>query len=100
MFIFSPNTALIIGLVLVSIGAGGINPLIPAFGADQFKVPEQRAQITTYFSLFYASINVGAFLSHAIPPILRSKFQCFGQNDCMPLAFGVPSILLFIAIGL
>lgn len=100
VFIFSPNAALIIGLVLVSIGAGGISPCISAFGADQFRMPEQSGLIATYFSLFYASINIGAFLSHAIPPILRSDVHCFGQNDCYPLGFGVPAILLFIAIGI
>lgn len=99
LIIFSPNTALIIGLVLVSIGGGGMQPCIAAFGADQFKIPEQSAYVATYFSLFYASLNTGAFLSHAIPPILRSEFHCFGENDCYPLGFGVPTILLFIAIG-
>lgn len=100
MFIFSPNTALIIGLLLISIGAGGIKPCVSAFGADQFKMPQQEADFSSYFSLFYASINIGAFLSHAITPILRSDFPCFGQNDCYPLAFGVPAILMFIAIGM
>lgn len=99
-FFFSPNTALIVGLVLVSIGGGGMQPCIAAFGADQFKVPEQSAYVATYFSLFYASLNTGAFLSHAIPPILRSDFQCFGENDCYPLGFGVLTILLFMAIGM
>lgn len=99
VFMFSPNAALIIGLVLVSIGAGGISPCISAFGADQFKIPEQSEYIATYFSLFYVSINIGAFLSHAIPPILRSDFQCFDQKDCYPLGFGVPAILLLLSIG-
>lgn len=98
-FIFSPNAALIIGLLLTSIGAGGIKPCVSTFGADQFKMPEQSAYFSSYFSLFYGSINVGAFLSHAITPILRSNVHCFGENDCYPLAFGVPAILMFIAIG-
>lgn len=98
-FIFSPKLALMIGLLLTSIGAGGIKPCVSAFGADQFKMPEQSAYFSSYFSLFYGSINVGAFLSHAVTPILRSEVQCFGQSDCYPLAFGVPAILMFIAIG-
>lgn len=99
MFMFSPNAALIIGLLFISIGAGGIKPCVSAFGADQFKMPQQSAYFSSYFSLFYASINIGAFLSHAITPILRSDVHCFDQNDCYPLAFGVPAILMFIAIG-
>lgn len=100
MFIFSPNAALIIGLLLVSIGAGGITPCVSAFGADQFKMPEQSAYFSSFFSMFYATINVGAFLSHVITPILRSNVHCFGQNDCYPLAFGMPAVLMFIAIGM
>lgn len=94
-----PRTLLIVGLVFIAVGAGGIKPCVSAFGADQFKLPEQKAQIATFFSLFYASINMGAFLTHVFTPILRSDVHCFEQNDCYPLAFGVPAILMLIAIG-
>ena len=31
-------------------------------------------------------------------PILRNDVKCFGMDNCFPLAFGVPSILMLIAL--
>ncbi|XP_031634096.1 solute carrier family 15 member 2-like isoform X2 [Contarinia nasturtii] len=95
---FSPNIALMIGLVLIAIGAGGIKPCVAAFGADQFKMPEQAHQIAPYFSLFYFTMNAGASLSTVITPLLRANVHCFGDNDCYSLAFGVPAVLMIISI--
>lgn len=95
----SPNNALIAGLLISAIGSGGIKTCATAFGADQFKLPEQMAQLATYFSMFYFTINLGSFLSDMTTPMLRANVHCFGQNDCFPLAFGVPAILMIISIG-
>ena len=43
------------------------------------------------------SINIGSLIGTLITPILRGDVKCFG-NDCYPLAFGVPSIFMFISI--
>lgn len=32
----------LVGLALISLGTGGIKPCVSAFGADQFKLPEQE----------------------------------------------------------
>lgn len=95
----SPKIALLVGLLLIAVGSGGIKPCVAAFGGDQFKMPEQAAQIATYFSLFYFSINSGSLISTSITPILREDVHCFGDNDCYSLAFGVPAILMIVAIG-
>ncbi|XP_031632585.1 peptide transporter family 1-like, partial [Contarinia nasturtii] len=95
---FSPKAALFIGLVLIAIGSGGIKPCVSAFGGDQFKLPEQAAQMATYFSLFYFSINVGVLFSTILTPIFRADVHCFGEHDCYSLAFGVPAILMIISI--
>ena len=87
-----------IGLALIGLGTGGIKPCVSVFGGDQFKVPEQSKQITIYFSIFYAAINSGSLLSTIITPILRKEVQCFGQDSCFPLAFGVPCVLMVIAV--
>lgn len=97
-FGFSPKITWI-GLILISVGCGGIKPCVSAFGGDQFKLPEQAAQLTMFFSLFYFSINLGSAISTAVTPILRSDVHCFGGNDCYSLAFGVPAILMIIALG-
>lgn len=90
---------LFIGLLLISIGSGGIKPCVSAFAGDQFKLPEQAAQVTTFFSVFYLSINLGSLSSTALTPILRGQVHCFDQNDCYPLAFGLPAVLMIIATG-
>lgn len=95
----SADIALYAGLALVSIGAGGIKPCVAAFGGDQFKLPEQAAQVATFFSIFYFTISAGSLLSTTITPILREDVHCFGEADCYALAFGVPAILMVIAVG-
>lgn len=77
-----------------------IKPCVAAFGGDQFKLPEQAAQVATFFSLFYFSINAGSLISTTITPMLRSDVHCFGENDCYSLAFGVPAVLMITAIGM
>lgn len=96
---FSPQIALYIGLLLIDVGSGGIKPCVSAFGGDQFKMPEQAAQITSFFSLFYFSINAGSLLSTTITPMLRADVHCFGESDCFSLAFGVPAILMILSLG-
>lgn len=41
---------------------------------------------------------MGGLTAIFITPILRAEVQCFGMNDCFPLAFGVPTIFMAISI--
>ncbi|CAH1249377.1 SLC15A1 [Branchiostoma lanceolatum] len=81
-----------IGLALLSVGIGGRKPCVSSFGGDQFK-EGQAKQLGVFFSLFYLAINIGAFLSQLITPVLRNDVQCFG-HDCFALAFGVPLVVM------
>uniref|UniRef100_A0A8C6E4I7 Solute carrier family 15 member 2 n=1 Tax=Moschus moschiferus TaxID=68415 RepID=A0A8C6E4I7_MOSMO len=85
-----------VGLSLIALGTGGIKPCVAAFGGDQFeeKHAEER---TRYFSVFYLSINAGSLISTFVTPMLRGDVQCFGK-DCYALAFGVPGLLMLIAL--
>ncbi|XP_072033904.1 solute carrier family 15 member 2-like isoform X2 [Amphiura filiformis] len=85
-----------IGLVLIGLGTGGIKPCVSAFGGDQF-TPDQEGPLQKFFSVFYFSINAGSLISTFMTPILRHDVQCWG-NDCYALAFGVPAVLMFIAV--
>ncbi|KAI7808707.1 solute carrier family 15 member 2 [Triplophysa rosa] len=85
-----------IGLILIAFGTGGIKPCVAAFGGDQFD-EEHTDERTKFFSIFYMSINAGSVLSTIITPILRGDVQCFGR-DCYALAFGVPAVLMIIAL--
>lgn len=86
------------GLLLIAIGTGGIKPCVSSLGGDQFILPEQQQQLQRFFSYFYATINAGALLSMVITPILREDVKCFGENSCFPMAFGIPAILMLIAL--
>ena len=87
-----------IGLFLIAIGTGGIKPCVAPFGAEQFKLPEQESQLGDYFSWFYAAINAGSMISALLTPNLRNT-ECLGQENCFPLAFGVPSAIMAAALG-
>ncbi|XP_017145485.1 peptide transporter family 1 isoform X1 [Drosophila miranda] len=92
------ETFTMLGLALIALGSGGIKPCVSAFGGDQFKVPEQVKQITSFFSLFYFSINAGSLISTTVTPILREDVSCFDDINCYPLAFGVPAILMIVSV--
>ncbi|KAK6165515.1 hypothetical protein SNE40_022431 [Patella caerulea] len=85
-----------IGLILIGIGTGGIKPCVAAMGGDQFTSDQERER-RTFFSVFYFMINLGSMLSTIISPILRADVHCIGKS-CYPLAFGVPALLMFVAI--
>uniref|UniRef100_A0A3B4CHK9 Solute carrier family 15 member 1b n=1 Tax=Pygocentrus nattereri TaxID=42514 RepID=A0A3B4CHK9_PYGNA len=64
-----------VGLFLIAVGTGGIKPCVAAFGGDQFE-DHQEKQRSTFFSIFYLSINAGSLLSTIITPILRGQCIC------------------------
>ncbi|CAG5933400.1 solute carrier family 15 member 1b [Menidia menidia] len=86
------------GLLLIALGTGGIKPCVAAFGGDQFE-EHQEKQRSTFFSIFYLSINAGSLLSTVITPILRAQ-QCgiHTKQQCYPLAFGVPAALMVVSL--
>lgn len=88
----------LLGLFVIAVGTGGIKPCVAPFGADQFS-RGQEALIEPYFGFFYASINAGSLLSTNISPILAA-IGCFGAHTCYPAAFGVPAVIMVLAVGL
>ena len=80
---------LMVGLTLISIGAGGIKPCVSAHVGDQFGRTNSHL-LEKVFSWFYLSINLGAFVSTMLTPILLAKF---GSQ----VAFGVPGVLMLLA---
>jgi len=80
---------LMVGLTLISIGAGGIKPCVSAHVGDQFGKTNSYL-FEKVFSWFYLSINLGAFVSTMLTPILLANY---GSQ----IAFGVPGILMLVA---
>lgn len=97
-FLLSPKTALYIGLILIVCGNGVLCGCTILFGGDQFKLPEQNTQMATYFSMYFFAFHAGSFIASTFTPILRADVQCFGESDCYSLAFGVPALLMVVAI--
>ncbi|NWT15756.1 S15A1 protein, partial [Vireo altiloquus] len=87
------------GLILIALGTGGIKPSVSTFGGDQFE-DDQEKQRSTFFSLFYLAINAGSLLSTIVTPNLRAT-ECgiHTKQRCYPLAFGVPAILMAVALA-
>ena len=61
------------GLVIISIGTGGIKPCVSSFGGDQFENDEKNTQL--FFDLFYWAINAGSFFSTLLSPLIR-EWDC------------------------
>jgi len=87
----------LLGLALIAVGTGGIKPCVSAFGGDQFKLPEQERQLQTFFSIFYFAINAGSLISTILTPWIREDVECFGDDTCYSLAFGIPAVLMLVA---
>jgi len=54
--------------------------------------------VTSFFAMFYASINAGSLISTFASPILREDVVCFDREDCFFVAFLVPCVLMFISL--
>jgi POT family proton-dependent oligopeptide transporter len=78
-----------LGLGLISLGSGGIKPCVSAHVGDQFG-QTNASLLEKVFAWFYFSINLGAFSSTLLTPILLDRY---GPH----LAFGLPGALMFLA---
>lgn len=86
-----------LGLGLIALSTGGIKPCVSAFAADQFQEGQEQ-QRTRFFSYFYVAINLGSLAGMLIVPVLRKRVSCLDSNQCYPLAFGVPGLLMLMAL--
>ena len=82
---------LLIGLGLISFGAGGIKPCVSANVGDQFGESNKHL-ISKVFGWFYFSINAGSFISTILCPILLHDPR-FGPR----WAFGLPGVMMVLA---
>lgn len=80
---------LAIGLSLIALGTGAIKPCVSAHVGDQFGSLNKHF-MEKVFGWFYLAINLGAFLSTLLTPLL---LEWYGPH----IAFGVPGVLMAIA---
>jgi proton-dependent oligopeptide transporter, POT family len=83
------RTGFYTGLFLISLGSGGIKPLVSAFVGDQFNQTNKHLSKLVY-DAFYWTINFGSFFASLLMPI-------FLRNYGPAIAFGIPGILMFVA---
>lgn len=84
----------LIGLITAVVGVGCVKANSNTFAANQYKLPEQAAQVSVYFSLQFFCMKSGSIIGRFFNPILRQDVKCFGMNNCFPLAFGVPALAM------
>lgn len=80
----------VVGLMLIAIGAGGVKPNVSVMVGDQFDNPDDK-NISKLYDVFYFSINLGAFFSMLIIPVLKHRY---GGS----IAFAVPGLLMLVAL--
>jgi len=85
----NPSVFLVMGLILIALGAGGIKPCVSAHVGDQFGESNSH-WLTKIYMVFYLSINLGAAISNILTPWL---LKWHGPH----WAFGVPGVLMAIA---
>ncbi|MCD0458963.1 POT family MFS transporter [Roseiconus lacunae] len=83
------RVGLAIGLGLIAFGTGAIKPCVSAHVGDQFGKKNSHL-LGQVFGWFYIAINLGAFLSTLLTPLL---LEHYGSQ----VAFGVPGVLMAIA---
>ena len=66
----TPESWMMTGLLLISLGSGGIKPCVSAHVGDQFGKSNAKQWLSKVFGWFYMSINVGAFISTLLTPWL------------------------------
>ncbi|PZP27802.1 MAG: MFS transporter [Roseateles depolymerans] len=77
------------GLFLISLGSGGIKPLVSAFVGDQFD-KSNRSLAQKVYDAFYWIINFGSFFASLLMPVV---LKAFGAS----VAFGLPGLLMLTA---
>ena len=83
------HLGLAFGLILIALASGIIKPCVSANVGDQFGISNKHLMERVY-GWFYFAINIGAFISTILCPILLDKY---GPG----IAFGLPGIFMFLA---
>ncbi|MEO6276795.1 oligopeptide:H+ symporter [Roseateles sp.] len=77
------------GLFLISLGSGGIKPLVSSFVGDQFD-KSNRSMAQKVYDAFYWIINFGSFFASLLMPVILKNYGA-------SVAFGLPGLLMGLA---
>lgn len=86
-------------LVLISLGAGGIKSCVNVFGAQQFHPVTQKEKVTSFFTLFYASINVGSLIGGLSCPQVAESVSFFAAYLIPLCSFSLATLVFACGYG-
>ena len=93
LLLMKRKVGLAAGLCLIAVGAGGIKPCVSAHVGDQFGQGNKHL-LSRVFGWFYFSINVGAFASSLLTPILLRRLRTERCIRCTGRADGIGDLRL------
>ncbi|CAL1546200.1 unnamed protein product [Lymnaea stagnalis] len=85
----------LVGLLLLTLGTGGIKANISPFGAEQLESLGKEA-VQSFFNWFYWVINAGALLAYSGVAYLQQN-ESFAWGLFVPLVATVTELLVFLA---
>ena len=77
---------------LLAVGAGGIKSCVSVLGGQQYSPVDQKEQLTTFFTWFYASINVGALIGGFVVPVIIKE-----TDYNYLVGYSIPAIFFVVA---
>jgi len=81
--------------VLITIGSGGIKSCVNVLGAQQFHPTLQKTAITSFFTYFYASINVGSIVGGIAVPQTADSVS-YAVAYVIPLVSFILASIVFV----
>ncbi|OAY79225.1 Protein NRT1/ PTR FAMILY 5.8 [Ananas comosus] len=96
-----PCTSLFLPLYLISIGQGGYNPSLQAFGADQLEIEDDshcsqgddKSKVKSlFFQWWYFGICSGSLLGNSLMPYIQDSFS-------WALGFAIPSGMMSLSVA-
>jgi solute carrier family 15 oligopeptide transporter 1 len=84
--------------MLLFVFNGSVRSCLNTFGPDQYELPRQIEEFKSFFFIQMIFIKIGALLGRFVNPIFREDVQCFGADDCYPLAFGIPAMVFLVGV--
>lgn len=85
---------------MVIFGAGAATPCILSLGGDQYTLPQQKEQLTSFFSFVHFFAHIGFIFAGLVSPLLRKYVRCFDEDTCYPMVFGALEVLVVTGISM
>ncbi|KAG6528998.1 protein NRT1/ PTR FAMILY 5.8-like [Zingiber officinale] len=88
-----PTSSLFLPLYLISLGQGGYNPSLQAFGADQLDTDDERSnKKSLFFQWWYFGICSGSLLGNSIMSYIQDTFG-------WGLGFAIPTCAMAVSVA-